>query len=45
MLIEVTNSVMERLITELNEAEPEKREEFIKKVLDLVEISTKSLKT
>lgn len=45
MLIEVTNSVMERLIAELKEAEPQKREEFIQKVLDLVEILTKSLKS
>lgn len=43
MLLEPAIVIMEKLEKELQEAEPEKREHFIKLALSLVELSTEAL--
>ena len=44
MLLEVTTIALEKLIEELKDAEPEKRDKFLKTTLSLVEFSTETLK-
>lgn len=43
MLLDMAITMMDKLEKELREAEPEKRDRFIKKALSLLELSAESL--
>lgn len=43
MLLDVAISMLDRLEKELKDAEPEKRERFIKKAVSLLELSAENL--